>query len=287
MKKILSFLFVGLVALGMFSCKPKPEEPENKEFTILVDSITSTTAYVKVTPADAAQLYFWSVFDTKDVATAEDNAILTDISELIDDYIAYYQTMGYEVTVFDFLDKGESFYKFETLSPTTDYTVCAVKFDNNGKPFGEVAKKNFSTPKMEIIGNENLKLNGYYESHVETDGYYNLEAMTDDDKYYLYLSPDVNSLSDNLTMANFVDPEYLYFAVGEGEFTIVELDLKASLANGILTLKGTFVASNGIKYATEIVAEEDQTLGGAPAKKMAPRATIKPLQKVRMVKGLR
>ena len=285
MKKILSFLVLGLMVFGMFSCKPKPEEPENKEFTILIDSITSVSAYVKVTPADATQLYFWSVFDAKEVAKAENDAMLANISEMLDEYIDYYTMMGYEVTVFDFLDKGESDYKFETLSPTTDYTVCAVKFDNNGKPFGEIAKANFSTPKMEVIGNENLTLAGYYESYVETDGYYNLEAMTDDDEYYLYLSPDVNSLSDNLTMANFADPEYLYFAVGEGEYTIVELDLKASLTNGLLTLKGTFIASNGIKYNAEIKAVEDPGLG-APAKKTAPRATIKPFQKIRMAKGM-
>jgi hypothetical protein len=280
MKKILGIFAAAVIALSFASCTP--DEPSSKDFKITVDSITAVSAYVNVVPKDTASLYFWSIFETKEIATASDDSIYAWINEEIEYTIDMYANYGIELTRMDFLEKGTSDYTFTGLDPETDYTVCAFKADAEGKFVGTVNKRTFQTLKLEKKGTKTIALAGVFEDATAM-GYYELEAMSEDEYYYLYLSPDVTSMTEHLTLDNFSDPDYLYFVAGTDEPTIIELDLAASLSGaGVLTLSGSFTATDGYTYNATIVADEYSE--GAAPKKVAGRKTIKPWSNNHMIK---
>ena len=271
MKKILSILAVAAMALSFASCNPN--EPESKDFTITVDNISATSAYVKVEPKDTTQLYFWGVFEAaelmqKDGKEYPQDSLIAWINEELEYMVELYEACyGKKFEIKDFLYTGVSNYDFaDLLTPETDYVVCALKFNEAGQAFGDVAKKRFSTSKMEYK-QESLTLSGYYEAFIE-EGYYDLEAWDATEKYDLYISPDVTKLDEDLTMDNFSDPDYLYFALNGTEYSVLAINFKASLSGEILTLTGTFAASNGVEYATTITATEYVEADGAPARKV-------------------
>lgn len=269
MKKIFSILAAAVIALGFASCNKN--EVESKDFKIVVDSITATSAFIKVTPADTTQLYYWTVFGADDIAKYPEDSIVAFVNAELEYLQSWYQAFGYDVKLTDLLEKGESEYSFTGLNPETDFVVCALKFNEKGEAFGESTKKSFRTLKLEVSKSETITLEGlYYDALAE--GYYELEAESADGTYYIYISPDVESLDEDITMANISDPDYLYFVVGEEEVGIVSLDLKANVANDILTLAGKWVATNGVEYAVTITAEEGEYADlEAPAKKAPAR----------------
>lgn len=289
MKKILSILAVVAMALSFASCNPN--NPENKDFTITVDNITATSAYVKVEPKDTTAYYYWGVFDAVDLVQKDgkeypQDSIVTWINEELQYLIALYKAYyGKDFEIKDFLYQGVSDYDFQdVLTPETDYVVCAIKFNEAGQAFGDVAKKRFSTSKMETK-QASLSLSGLYAAELE-DGYYELEAWDATEKYDIYLSPDVNKLDDDLTMANFYEPDYLFFSENGTEYTILDLNLKASLSGSTLNLNGTILVSNSYEYTVSITAEPEGD--GAPARnirgKKAAKTTVFSPKKCEMMK---
>ena len=272
-KKFFGFLAVAVLALGFASCGGN--QPENKDFKITIDSITATSAYIKVEPTDTAGLYYWGVGEAKEIINVPDDSIIALVNDELDYYLALYKKMGYNFKVTDLLEKGVSDYSFDGFTPETDYVVFALKFNELGQAYGEIAKKTFSTPKWEAQATETLVMAGEYYDSLD-EGYYELEAESADGKYYIYLSPDVNSLDEDLTIASFMEPEYLIFVVGNKEVSVVSLDLKASLNSKILTLNGKIVAGNGVEYNTSITAVEGEIIEeAAPARKAPNRKNDK------------
>ena len=268
MKKIFGIFAAALIALSFASCGGNNNDPENKDFKITVDSITAISAYVKVEPTDTAGYYFWGVFDAKDAVDQPDDSIIAAVNEEIDYVIKFYTGLGYKLNIFDLLYKGVSDYSFSGLLPESDYVVCAVKFNEAGEAFGDITKKPFSTTKIEYR-KENLTLSGYY-TYDPADGYYEMEAWSADEKYDLWIAPDVKALDDDITMSDFPEPDYLYFAIGEVEYPIVDINLTASVANSVLKLNGTVKVGNGVEYTVAITAEED-SFDAAPARKTPAR----------------
>ena len=280
MKKILSILAVGLLALGFVSCE---KGERNKEFKITIDEISGSSAHVKVVAADTTQFYYWDVFESEDVAKYPEDSIIATINEGIEFMKAIAEAFEIEYTLDDLFERGESEYTYKGLNPETEYTVCLLKFDAEGKPFGPLVKKSFRTGQLEITGQATMTLSGVYFDEL-SEGYYELMAESADEKYFLFLSPDVSSMSDNLTMANFSDPDYLYFVVDDDELPIIGLNLEATFASNVLKLTGKIVDYNGIEYTTSITAEEGNLEDyEAPARKAKTRGMQRDFKARRVV----
>ena len=280
MKKIFAFVAAALVAFSFASCN---NEPESKDFKIVVSEIGEQTATVTVTPTDVEATYFWTVLPADALKGMSDDSILVELKFGIEYTIAMYAMAGQELTYADFLNKGESHHNYESLSPETDYVVLAVKMDTEANFSGKIAKKSFRTKDMELKGEVDLGVltGGGFEDYRELDGSY-IAYATDQATYDVTFNIYDDDFSGNYTEAD-LESEYSFIWTKdmnvEDPLLIVKAELKNVPGNGNnANLSGWAIATDGIKYKFSFDYPTVEA-AAAPAKVAAKKA-LKPALKV-------
>ena len=280
MKKIFAFVAAALVAFSFASCN---NEPESKDFKIVVSEIGEQTATVTVTPTDAEATYFWDVFQADALKGMADDSICATLKTLMDYYIAMYAMAGQELTYADFLNKGESHYNYESLTPGTDYVVLAVKMDTEANFSGKIAKKSFRTKDLELKGEVDLGVltGGGFEDYRELDGSY-IAYATDLATYDVTFNIYDDDFSGNYTEAD-LESEYSFIWTKdmnvEDPLLIVKAELKNVPGNGNnANLSGWAIATDGIKYKFSF--DYPTVEAAAAPKKAAAKKALKPALKV-------
>ena len=279
MKKIFAFVAAALVAFSFASCN---NEPESKDFKIVVSEIGEQTATVTVTPTDVEATYFWTVLPAENLKGMADDSILVELKFGIDYTIAMYAMAGQELTYADFLYKGESHYNYESLTPETDYVVLAVKMDTEANFSGKIAKKSFRTKDLELKGEVDLGVlvGGGFEDYRDLDGSY--YAYATDDAYEVLMNIKDNDFSGDYTEAD-LDLEYSYIWTSdmnsEYGLAVVKAELKNVPGNGNnANLSGWAIATDGIKYKFSF--DYPTVEAAAAPKKAAAKKALKPALKV-------
>lgn len=280
MKKIFAFVAAALVAFSFASCN---NEPESKDFKIVVSEISEQTATVTVTPTDAEATYYWDVFQADALKGMADDSICATLKTLMDYYIAMYAMAGQELTYADFLNKGESHYNYESLTPGTDYVVLAIKMDAEANFSGKIAKKSFRTKDIEIKGEVDLGVlvGGGFQDYRDYDGSY--YAYATDDAYEVLMNIKDNDFSGDYTEAD-LDLEYSYIWTSdmnsESGLAVVKAELKNVPGNGdVANLSGWAIATDGIKYKFSFDYPTVEA-AAAPKKEVAKKAALKPALKI-------
>ena len=280
MKKIFAFVAAALVAFSFASCN---NEPESKDFKIVVSEIGEQTATVTVTPTDVEATYYWDVFQADALKGMADDSICATLKTLMDYYIAMYAMAGQELTYADFLNKGESHYNYESLTPGTDYVVLAVKMDAEANFSGKIAKKSFRTKDLELKGEVDLGVltGGGFEDYRELDGSY-IAYATDQATYDVTFNIYDDDFSGNYTEAD-LESEYSFIWTKdmnvEDPLLIVKAELKNVPGNGNnANLSGWAIATDGIKYKFSF--DYPTVEAAAAPKKAAAKKALKPALKV-------
>jgi len=280
MKKIFAFVAAALVAFSFASCN---NEPESKDFKIVVSEIGEQTATVTVTPTDVEATYYWDVFQADALKGMADDSICATLKTLMDYYIAMYAMAGQELTYADFLNKGESHYNYESLTPGTDYVVLAVKMDAEANFSGKIAKKSFRTKDLELKGEVDLGVltGGGFEDYRELDGSY-IAYATDLATYDVTFNIYDDDFSGNYTEAD-LESEYSFIWTKdmnvEDPLLIVKAELKNVPGNGNnANLSGWAIATDGIKYKFSF--DYPTVEAAAAPKKAAAKKALKPALKV-------
>lgn len=282
MKKIFAFVAAALVAFSFASCN---NEPESKDFKIVVSEIGEQTATVTVTPTDAEATYYWDVFQADALKGMADDSICVTLKALMDYYIAMYAMSGQELTYADFLNKGESHYNYESLTPGTDYVVLAVKMDAEANFSGKIAKKSFRTKDLELKGEVDLGVlqGGGFEDYRDLDGSY-IAYATDKATYDVTFNIYDNDFSGDYTEADLETSEYSFIWTKDmnvaDPLLIVKAELKNVPGNGdVANLSGWAIATDGIKYKFSFDYPTVEA-AAAPKKAAAKKAALKPALKV-------
>lgn len=150
MKKILSlFAIMAVLAMGFASC----EDKDPKDFKITVSEVTETTANVLVEPADTTATYYLTCYQTKSIATMDDDSLSLVIAAELE-FLRQLASAAYgtEFTTTEVLEivlmKGKQEQALKSMNPGTDYTVVVAKMDFQGVINGKIAKKNFTTKEI-------------------------------------------------------------------------------------------------------------------------------------------
>lgn len=312
MKKIFYFVAaLAVLAVGFTGCKKdKEKEPEpevtNPKLVITVDSITATSAFIAVVPEVDTLTYYWTYYEKADLEGLTDEEIIEQglIGEM--DYIIEYYAEVYSKTITyeELLSVGEDSYGL-SFSPNTEYVALAAYIDAEGNiTFGDLFKKEFKTPDVEIISEETLEgLTGTY-----IDDYRDY-----DESYILYLGDAAESIEIALNLFDVdfagefteedMDLEYCYFwtsDLGDEAESIVKASITATLnEDGISSVfAGWIVTASGAKYNFEAnvpfeslltPAEGDDDVEPLPARKVQAKktASIKNLKGAEKVKGFK
>lgn len=123
-----------------------PADPSGATLSIAVSNIGETNATIVVTPSVEGATFYWSVVLASDIVGMSDADIAKNVIVAeMDDAIAYYGDMGYDLTYSDLLVDKEDSYTYSKLTAGTEYVVVAAYMDANGNLQGEVFKSEFST----------------------------------------------------------------------------------------------------------------------------------------------
>ena len=91
MKKVLSlFAIMAVLAMGFASC----EGQDSKDFKITVSEVTETTANVLVEPADTTATYYLTCYQTKSIATMDDDSLSLVIAAELE-YLRQFASAAY------------------------------------------------------------------------------------------------------------------------------------------------------------------------------------------------
>lgn len=142
MKKILFFLAMSAIVLGMASCADKNSPTAGKPYKITVHDITPFGASIQITPQDKKALYFW-VFD---------EAKRVDAYSSIEEYV-YHNKSHYNIVPKN-LDQGTVDYVIPSKEsgcenprdPNTEYAVIVFSIDEDNEPVLEsIVAERFKT----------------------------------------------------------------------------------------------------------------------------------------------
>ena len=286
MKKIFAIVAAALVAFSFTSCQK--ENTGSNFFKITVSNIEATTADLSVVPADENAWYNVGIYYAEDVVKYTADTIA---AELVAE-IASYVEAGYGLDVlaqYNSVFKGKLETSLSELPANTELTVIAYRLVEQGGTvvLGDVSYKNFKTKELAIAGKETLTLAGVYDDEVAEEGWYQIMAYSEDEKYFLSLSPDpVESLTQDIKYAD-LDLEWSYLYVGDDKYSLTDAAYKVTMNGETMTATGKLVASNGIEYQFTAVCEpyvDEEAV--APAKVRAAKTVAglqhKALKVVRM-----
>lgn len=280
MKKLFAFMAATVIAFSFASCNENgPDNPDNKDFKITIDSITVTGAYVLVEPTDTAVTYYWDIVEAEEAAKlTTDTAIGAYFNDYFEQAIAYYKMMfGVTYTIEDFLSQGKDDYTFSSLAPETDYVVIAIKMDAEGAISGSAVKKEFKTLPIPAPTGEKVNLGELECTYID-------DYRNEDGSYIIYFENETTELALNFFDDDFngtfmfadIDPEYSYiYTEDAGELLLQDVTVAAVLSTNGKTsaFAGSVIAYDGIEYEFTSVADLETLLAddseGVPAKKMA------------------
>lgn len=148
MKKFFVFVAAALVAFGFTACNGN--DPENADYQIAIDNITTKGAHIAVTPAEGVTgTYYWDVVEASEAAQLKtDDQVAAYFKDYFDYVIEYYTAYGYEVSYADLLldaAKGMDEYEYTGLDANTEYVVFAIALDENIAAKGKAVRKEFKT----------------------------------------------------------------------------------------------------------------------------------------------
>ena len=288
MKKLFSILAAALVAFSFASCEGQGGgggTVESNGFKISVDSITATSAFVAVEPLDTSATYLWNVITADSLAGLSDDSIIVYLQAYAEELIAYYGKYGVKLTWADLLDKGASADTYTGLTPTTDYYVVAIYFDEEGKATeGKVGKKLFTTPELPVAGEVDFGTLPYgdFEDYRDYDGSFMAYGYSDTVEIGLNIYAD--EFAGNYTEED-LELYYSYVwtaSMGASEVAIVKAELVGTenTANEEATIAGWALCENGIKYKfaftypTVESEEEEESAAAAPKKVKAAKKNV-------------
>lgn len=127
MKKILSFLTIAAVALGMISCN----DEQLSQFRVEIKDLSATAVTFEMFTADPEARYIAGV-DFKNTFLIAPEASAEALSD-------FQVRQGYDVWELDF-----------NLLPETEYVWYAQRVDEQLNPIGEIEYKSFKTPAIEV-----------------------------------------------------------------------------------------------------------------------------------------
>lgn len=266
MKKVLSlFAIMAVLAMGFASC----EGQDSKDFKITVSEVTETTANVLVEPADTTATYYLTCYQTKSIATMDDDSLSLVIAAELE-YLRQFASAAYgtEFTMTEVLEivlvKGKQEKALKSMNPGTDYTVVAAKMDFQGVINGKIAKKNFTTKEI-VYGQLTFTFENTGSSVIVTPSN-NYEAWD----YSLLTAEEYAGFNNDKNVA--AEDSYAYYGTqyaspGAKEFSFAEI--ATYIGTGDMTLLTYACDDKGI---TSEVAEFKFNVpapAGAPAKKIA------------------
>jgi len=289
MKKFFAFVAAALVAFSFASCN-KNDGPSAGGFDITVGEVTYNAAQVTVTPTDTAAAYFFSYVSTDDLAYNE-----MTIEEYAADDMEWYPEQGY--TFAELARYGAMTFNITSLTAETEYYVYAFAFNDKFEILSDVVYRKFTTPKIEIVGEETLNLSdaqyawAYYADHsmgllqifgvdVAKDSLiFSTALYTGEQAAGTYTEEDMYEPYVAYGYTNY----YNYLYNEELDLSFETLTLAASVnADSTLNFSGSVVADNATKYnfsavATKYVAEEgeEEAAPAAAPKKVAKKAVKK------------
>ena len=146
--------FMAVAVLAFVACTPQnqpdvnhsdPNQPQEVQFDIHTDSITPTSALIRLTPSDTAATYYWNVFEASCVAQKSQDSLRKAMEEDLQDAFMTHSLGVPLLSLADMLSKGEERYSYIGLSANAEYMVLAVQMSDKGVASGEVAKQPFKT----------------------------------------------------------------------------------------------------------------------------------------------
>jgi hypothetical protein len=267
MKKILSlFAIMAVLAMGFASC----EDKDPKDFKITVSEVTETTANVLVEPADTTATYYLTCYQTKSIATMNDDSLSLVIAAEVE-FLRQLASAAYgtEFTTTEVLEivlvKGKQEQALKSMNPGTDYTVVVAKMDFQGVINGKIAKKNFTTKEI-VYGQLTFSFENTGSSVIVTpsNDYEPWDyALFTPDQYAQYYNSDKNAAAADA---------YAYYgyknaAAGEAEFEFAEFQSIGIVGDIVLityACDDEGITSEVAEYTFNVPAP-----AGAPAKKIA------------------
>ena len=257
-KKAPAKAIVGLKNLALVDLKAAPARvskavADNEiTFTITADSITTTGAKIAVTPSESTT-YYWELFPKAMADTMTDAAVADYFMEIFDSYGNYYGVETSVILPYLLLSDADS-YVFETLTPSTAYTVVALQLDENGELVagGASARYDFSTLDVVLTGDttyvtiNNLK----WADYTAEQGWWQIYGVNADSTYSVSFSnySTVSVAAGTYDYAD-MDPDYTYLKTVDGEVAFVSGEIVVSEnGDGTYHLVATLLATDGTVY---------------------------------------
>ena len=290
MKKIFSILAVAAIALSFASCE-KGGTVNMNGYKITVDSITETSAFIAIEPADTATWYGVALYETSTVVKYSADTLVAYQIEELQYYIDNYSQTLQSLSQWGYCFMGAMESAVNDLPVNTDLTVIVytINEEDGALSAGKYAIIAFKTKDIAIAGRESIEVEGEFEDVIEEDGYIWFGGYSKDSACYISFYADVDSLNEPLNKDNF-DFQYSSFYTFPEDTTylqwgIASANLRPSYNEGteVLSVDGKFVATNGIEYTMTFHGTAEEESAGAPARKVAKKVnTTKELKPVKL-----
>ncbi len=249
--------FMAVAVLAFVACTPQnqpdvnhsdPNQPQEVQFDIHADSITPTSAIIRIVPSDTAATYYWNVFVAESVAGKPEDSLRLEMEK---DFIEWWKTSiasGYAIPYSRLLSKGNTSYRYTDLAANTDYVVLSVAMNDSARASGPVAKQYFKTLPVEedssvVIATGTAKLHDLRK----TDGTFVLAANDGDLEITISVfSTELEGLFTSADMdqsASYITDWGMFKS-----FNILELEFTGKQEEGNYIYEGWFIAKNMVKY---------------------------------------
>ena len=267
--KIFSILAAAIIALSFASCE---KVDPGMKFFHLKAVVTDTSVVLSVTPADTSVYYGLGLYPSYYFKSYPlDTLLKWDIEELQWEVDEYGMTLEQMVEDED-LYKGP-FGPLEITEIPLNYACTFLAYEvleNNGElSIGRVASKNFTTKKMEVVGEIDLGAldagvldTTYYAKY----GFYTVAGWNDDVEVWVSIYDD--NFKGSFTYAD-IEPEMsgVWTADDNVERYLVDAKITTTFKEADQSGKanGWVVAENGIKYKFSFEYKLED--GRAPARR--------------------
>ena len=246
---------MAVAVLAFVACTPQnqpdvnhsdPNQPQEIQFDIHADSITPTSAFIRLVPSDTAATYYWNVFVAESVAGKPEDLLRLEMEK---DFIEWWKTSiasGYAIPYSRLLSKGNTSYRYTDLAANTDYVVLSVAMNDSARASGTVAKEYFTTlPMVEdsvvTIATTTAKLHDW----TKINGTFMLMTTTEQGMF-VSISVYSDKLEGTFTSKD-MDQTASYITL-KSSYDILELEFNGKKEDENYIYEGWFIAQNMVKY---------------------------------------
>lgn len=247
--------FMAVAVLAFVACTPQnqpdvnhsdPNQPQEVQFDIHADSITPTSAIIRIVPSDTAATYYWNVFVAESVAGKQEDSLRLEMEK---DFIEWWKTSiasGYAIPYSRLLSKGNTSYRYTDLAANTDYVVLSVAMNDSARASGTVAKEYFTTLPMEedsvvTIATTTAKLHDW----TKINGTFMLMTTTEQGMF-VSISVYSDKLEGTFTSKD-MDQTASYITL-KSSYDILELEFTGKKEDENYIYEGWFIAQDMVKY---------------------------------------